>query len=61
MLELQSYALNTNQVQVVVDIPDDLPEVDLDRAQMQQVLLNLTINAIQAFRARERAARLTCG
>ena len=57
VLELQSYALVTNQVQVVVDIPETLPEVDLDRAQMQQVLLNLTINAIQAFRARERAAQ----
>ena len=34
-----------------------LPEVDLDRAQLQQVLLNLTINAIQAIRARERAAQ----
>jgi PAS domain S-box-containing protein len=53
VLELQSYALSTNRVQVVEDIPDDLPEVDLDRAQMQQVLLNLTINAIQAIRSRD--------
>jgi PAS domain S-box-containing protein len=57
VLELQSYALSTNRVQVAVDIPDDLPEVDLDRAQMQQVLLNLTINAIQAFRTRDRATQ----
>ena len=57
VLELQSYALSTNRVQVEVDIPEDLPEVDLDRAQMQQVLLNLTINAIQAFRTPERAAQ----
>jgi PAS domain S-box-containing protein len=54
VLELQSYALNTNQIQVNVDIPADLPEVDLDRAQLQQVLLNLTINAIQALRGRDR-------
>ena len=54
VLELQSYALNTNRVQVSVEIPEDLPEVDLDRAQMQQVLLNLTINAIQAIRTRDR-------
>jgi PAS domain S-box-containing protein len=54
VLELQSYALSTNQIQVVEDIPVDLPEVDLDRAQMQQVLLNLTINAIQAIRTRVR-------
>ena len=54
VLELQSYALNTNQIQVKVDIPATLPEVDLDRAQLQQVLLNLTINAIQALRSRQR-------
>jgi PAS domain S-box-containing protein len=55
VLELQSYALSTNRVQVLEEIPDDLPEVDLDRAQMQQVLLNLTINAIQAIRGRDRS------
>ncbi len=57
VLELQSYALSTNRLQVEVDIPGDLPDVDLDRAQMQQVLLNLTINAIQAFRTRDRASQ----
>jgi two-component system NtrC family sensor kinase len=57
VLELQSYALNTNQIEVKVEIPDSLPEVDLDRAQLQQVLLNLTINAIQAMRGRDRTAR----
>lgn len=55
VLELQSYALNTNQVVVKVEIPATLPEVDLDRAQLQQVLLNLTINAIQAMRGRDRS------
>ena len=55
VLELQSYALNTNQIKVKVDIPASLPEVDLDRAQLQQVLLNLTINAIQALRGRDRS------
>ena len=54
VLELQSYALNTNKIQVKVEIPTTLPLVDLDRAQLQQVLLNLTINAIQALRGRDR-------
>ena len=53
VLELQSYALSTNQIQVKVDIPSTMPQVDLDRAQLQQVLLNLTINAIQAMRSRD--------
>jgi len=50
VLELQSYALSTNHIEVAVDIPATIPEIDLDRAQLQQVLLNLTINAIQAMR-----------
>ncbi len=54
VLELQSYALKANQIQVSVEIPASLPEVDLDRAQLQQVLLNLTSNAIQAFKTAER-------
>ena len=54
VLELQSYALSTNRIQVQVEIPATLPEVNLDRAQLQQVLLNLTINAIQALRGHDR-------
>jgi PAS domain S-box-containing protein len=54
VLELQSYALNANQIKVEMEIPAALPEVDLDRAQLQQVLLNLTINAIQAVRSSDR-------
>jgi CheY-like chemotaxis protein len=54
VLELQAYALNANQIQVKVDIPATLPDVDLDRAQLQQVLLNLTINAIQAVKTTDR-------
>ena len=56
VLELQSYALSTNQIQVKVDIPAGMPQVDLDRTQLQQVLLNLTINAIQAMRSRDHKA-----
>ncbi|HEY6057100.1 MAG TPA: ATP-binding protein, partial [Candidatus Limnocylindrales bacterium] len=51
VLELQSYNLLAGRVQVVVDVPDDLPPIELDRAQMQQVLLNLTLNGIQSIRA----------
>jgi two-component system, NtrC family, sensor kinase len=50
VLELQAYALSAKQVEVELDIPDTLPLVDLDRAQLQQVLLNLTINAIHELR-----------
>jgi CheY-like chemotaxis protein len=51
VLALQSYSLAAGRIDLVVDIPPDLPYVDVDRSQLQQVLLNLTLNAIQAVRA----------
>jgi two-component system NtrC family sensor kinase len=51
VLDLQSYSIGAGQITVSVDIPDELPLVAVDRAQLQQVLLNLTLNAIQAIRA----------
>lgn len=49
-LQLQSYSIRAGRIDVNVAIPSGLPAVDVDRAQMQQVLLNLTQNAIQAIR-----------
>jgi len=49
-LQLQSYSIGAGRIDVNVAIPSSLPVVDIDRAQMQQVLLNLTQNAIQAIR-----------
>ncbi len=48
VLELQAYMLSTNRIEVTVDIPASLPAVPIDRSQLQQVLLNLTRNAVQA-------------
>ncbi len=59
IIDLQSYLIASSGVQVEVDIPDDAPLVPLDRAQMQQVLLNLTLNAVQAMRTTGRGGRLT--
>jgi PAS domain S-box-containing protein len=58
ILELQSYLITANRTAVTVDIPDDLPTVDVDRGQLQQVLLNLTVNAIQAIRSGSESGRL---
>ena len=49
VLVLQSYSFGKGGLQVVLDIPDDLPPILVDRAQMQQVLINLTVNAAQAI------------
>ncbi len=49
VLGLQSYVLAQNRLTVDVDLPPDLPRVSVDRSQMQQVLINLTVNASQAI------------
>jgi CheY-like chemotaxis protein len=49
VLELQSHGLTSNGVAVEVAIEPDVPPLLVDRARIQQVLLNLTMNAIQAI------------
>ncbi|MBI3506955.1 MAG: PAS-domain containing protein [Proteobacteria bacterium] len=53
-LDLVSYALNVDDVGIVVDLPADLPHVWGDGDQLAQVVSNLVVNAQQAVR--ERAA-----
>jgi nitrogen-specific signal transduction histidine kinase/CheY-like chemotaxis protein len=48
VLDLQTYALS-GPIVAAVDIEAGLPPVPLDRSAMQQVLLNLTRNAVQAI------------
>lgn len=43
--------LRRNRVQVLTELADDLPRVVADQIQLQQVLLNLVINAIEAMSA----------
>lgn len=50
-LELHAYALRAGRIEIRLLLPTDLPPVWVDAAQVQQVLLNLTLNAIQAIRA----------
>jgi two-component system NtrC family sensor kinase len=52
VLGLQSYSFGPSRIKAIVEIPDDLPEIPLDRAQIEQVLVNLTLNAAQAIRSR---------
>jgi PAS domain S-box-containing protein len=50
VIALQSYSLGDGSIDVEIDIPDDLPSVELDRGQLQQVLVNLTHNATYAIK-----------
>jgi two-component system NtrC family sensor kinase len=49
VLVLQSYSFGKGGLKVIVDVASDLPPILLDRAQIQQVLINLTVNAAQAI------------
>lgn len=51
-------------VEVVMEIGDSLPPVEADRVQLQQVLVNLLLNGMEAMAGiedRPRLLRLTCG
>lgn len=48
-LSLVSNHLKLAKVKQHVDVPDDLPRVFVDSSQIEQVLINLFINAIQAM------------
>jgi len=49
VLRLLQHDLQINEVSVVTEFQDNLPEVHLDDTQLQQVLLNLIKNAIDAM------------
>jgi len=48
-LRLRGYQMSTNQITVETDLAPDLPNVAGDARQLQQVCLNLVINAVQAM------------
>lgn len=49
LLQFMSAYLADQDIQVVQDFEDNLPELSLDRAQMEQVIKNIVINAVQAM------------
>jgi PAS domain S-box-containing protein len=50
--------LAENRISVRIEVPEDLPRVSADRVQMQQVLFNLTMNAIEAMSMAQHSARV---
>jgi signal transduction histidine kinase len=45
VLKLRAYAHKSNSIEIERHIAPDLPEIPIDRFQMQQVFLNIVINA----------------
>ncbi|MBI4610290.1 MAG: GAF domain-containing protein [Candidatus Rokubacteria bacterium] len=50
-LSLQAYHLSTDQIEVVWNLAEPLPKTLADRGQLQQVILNLVLNAHHAMKA----------
>jgi len=48
-LELRDYALHTSNIEVVTAFAPDLPQIMVDFPQMQEVFLNIILNAEQAM------------
>jgi CheY-like chemotaxis protein len=49
VLDLQAYLITSHGIDVEVHVDPDVPAVPVDRSQMQQVMLNLTLNAVQSL------------
>ena len=57
VLALTQHEIQRNRVSIRTQFADDLPSVDGDRVQLQQVVLNLLVNAIQAMSTEPDATR----
>jgi two-component system NtrC family sensor kinase len=58
VLELRNYDLRVRNIDIALDMDPELPETMLDTNQVQQVLLNIIINAEQAMRSEGGEGRL---
>lgn len=57
-LEMRLYEMRTNNIEVITELAFDLPRTMANVGQLQQVFLNIIINAEQAMTASRRAGKL---
>jgi two-component system NtrC family sensor kinase len=57
-LDMRNYEHNVSNIEVRTELADSLPEIWVDETQIQQVLLNIIVNAEQALSARGRGTIL---
>src|SRR5690606_25081495 len=58
VMKVQEYHMRTSNIEVRLDLGADLPLIMADRSQLEQVLVNLVVNAQQALAARPDGRRL---
>jgi signal transduction histidine kinase len=58
VLALAQYESAERHVTIRTDLKDDMPPVTGDRVQLQQVLLNLVVNGMDAMKTTEEAKRI---
>jgi two-component system NtrC family sensor kinase len=59
VLRLREYEVKTSNIQVITSLQDNLPVVQIDRFQLQQVFLNIILNAEAAIKDANRPGILT--
>jgi len=58
-LELRAYELRTGNIEVVTDFAPSLPEIEVDSHQIQEVFLNIILNAEQVMTEARTGGKLT--
>jgi PAS domain S-box-containing protein len=58
-LDLRSYELKVNNISVYVNLKPDIPDIKADYHQIQQVILNMLINAEQSLAEVRRRGKIT--
>jgi signal transduction histidine kinase len=59
VLNLRAYEHKVNNIEVITILSNELPEITIDRFQMQQVFLNIVLNAEQAMTESHGQGKLT--